>query len=177
MHVHILVPIDGSDTSEKGLAEAIRTASGQARITLLTVIDGFDLGDARAGRASTSAGVDVLIQQGRKILSEAAEKVGRRGIPVETVLIEAVGGRVAHHIVDEAENRRADLIVMGTHGRGGVTRLVLGSDAEKVVQRSAIPVMLVRGGDRAISVAQVARRIWHEQTTLHRAPRCIEPDL
>lgn len=60
------------------------------------------------------------------------------------MLCETVGHAVADVIVEQAKKRRADLIVLGTHGRRGITRLVMGSDAEGVVRTTRMPVLLVR---------------------------------
>jgi nucleotide-binding universal stress UspA family protein len=60
------------------------------------------------------------------------------------VLVEKFGGLVADVIIAQARKQRAGLIVLGTHGRRGVTRLVMGSDAEGVVRRTPVPVLLVR---------------------------------
>jgi nucleotide-binding universal stress UspA family protein len=64
-------------------------------------------------------------------------------VEVDTVLHEPVTKRVADEVLREAKRWEADLIVMGTHGRRGVQRLVLGSDAEQVVRQAEIPVLLV----------------------------------
>jgi nucleotide-binding universal stress UspA family protein len=67
---------------------------------------------------------------------------------VKSVLVEKFIGPVAEIIVSQAKKQRADLIVIGTHGRRGVTRLVMGSDAEGVVRRSPVPVLLVRSREQ-----------------------------
>ena len=67
---------------------------------------------------------------------------------VETTLVEARGRRVADVIVAQAKKWKADVIVIGTHGREGLARVVLGSDAELVVRESPVPVLLVRGRTR-----------------------------
>jgi nucleotide-binding universal stress UspA family protein len=66
-------------------------------------------------------------------------------VKVDTLLLETLGRRVADVIVREAKKWRADVIVLGTHGRSGLSRVVLGSDAELVVRESPVPVLLVRG--------------------------------
>ncbi len=71
----------------------------------------------------------------------AAEK---EGIRAKTLLRETLGGPAADSIVRDARRQRADLIVLGTHGRRGLRRMVLGSDAEAVVRTSPVPVLLVR---------------------------------
>jgi nucleotide-binding universal stress UspA family protein len=70
--------------------------------------------------------------------------VRKHGIEVEPVLLETVGRRVADLIIKQAKKWRADVIVLGTHGRRGLSRLVMGSDAEVVLRETPIPVLLVR---------------------------------
>jgi nucleotide-binding universal stress UspA family protein len=66
-------------------------------------------------------------------------------------LRESAGARIADVIVERAKRWRSDLIVMGTHGRRGVSRMLMGSDAELVVRNASAPVLLVRAGGRARS--------------------------
>jgi len=68
--------------------------------------------------------------------------------------VETAGYGVADVILKQAKKTRADLIVMGTHGRRGVARLVMGSDAEGVVRGAPVPVLLVRSADKARSPAK-----------------------
>ena len=72
------------------------------------------------------------------------EQANAQGVTAETSLHDLRGGRVADAIVEEARQSRCDLIVIGTHGRRGVARAMLGSDAENVVRSSPVPVLLVR---------------------------------
>jgi nucleotide-binding universal stress UspA family protein len=67
-------------------------------------------------------------------------------VRAKTLMRETLGGPAAYTIVRDARRQRADLIVLGTHGRRGLRRLVLGSDAEAVVRTSPVPVLLVRAG-------------------------------
>jgi nucleotide-binding universal stress UspA family protein len=85
---------------------------------------------------------------GQQILDRAAKLAAARGTRPETELRENVTGRIADVLIDRAKRWRADLIVMGTHGRRGVNRLVLGSAAELVVRNSPVPVLLVRSARR-----------------------------
>ncbi len=68
----------------------------------------------------------------------------RQGISPECVLLESIGGAAADLILAQAKEWAADLIVMGTHGRRGLLRVALGSDAEQVVRAATVPVLLVR---------------------------------
>jgi nucleotide-binding universal stress UspA family protein len=87
-------------------------------------------------------------KRGEELLRRHERRCRQRGIAPETALYVTIAGRAADIIVREAKRWRADLIVMGTHGRRGVTRLALGSDAEQVVRRSPVPVLLSRAGRR-----------------------------
>jgi nucleotide-binding universal stress UspA family protein len=87
--------------------------------------------------------LDALAAAGRKALARIERGARAAGARPETVLVEDCGGRVADAIVQQAKRWRADLIVMGTHGRRGVKRVLLGSDADLVVRYSPVPVLLI----------------------------------
>ena len=74
--------------------------------------------------------IESLREGGQKILREAEAYVRQQGVPTDSVLLEAIGGPAADLIVAQAREWHAELIVMGTHGRRGLRRLALGSDAE-----------------------------------------------
>jgi len=88
--------------------------------------------------------VQALREGGKKLLAGAAARVRKHGIDVEPVLLESVGSRVADLIIKQAKKWRADVIVLGTHGRRGLSRVVMGSDAETVLRETPVPVLLVR---------------------------------
>ena len=152
MFKRILVPVDGSRTSEHGLAYAIRLARSQrATLYLLHVLDEHILiGYAEAGAvaAVTEEFLDALRASGKKILERARSKAAKAGVQSKTALSDNIMGSIAEVIVAQARKARAGLIVMGTHGRRGVTRLVLGSAAEGVVRSAPVPVLLVRAAPR-----------------------------
>jgi nucleotide-binding universal stress UspA family protein len=142
----ILVPVDGSPTSNSGLDEAVRLArAGGSKIRLLHIID-----DTLAFNSPDGAGVnyvlDALRGSARQALKNAGDRVRRAKLEAETGLVENFTGRVADAIVEQAKRWRADVIVMGTHGRRGFDRLLIGSNAELVVRHSHIPVLLVPAG-------------------------------
>ncbi len=146
MYERILVPVDGSPTSGAGLDEAIRLAKlTGAQLRLLHVVDPMpiSLGAGAYGMAGTDV-LTVLEDAGRTILQSAREQVAAAGIAVDTALVGPLGGRVSDHIVAQCGDWGADLIVLGTHGRRGVGRMLLGSDAEQVLRSAAVPVLLVR---------------------------------
>lgn len=142
----ILVPVDGSPTSMRGLAEAlalVKQVNGTLR--LLHVVDELLLlGDVPLGTDYYNQWVEEVVARGRKIMREAQAFCRKKDVDAETVLIETVGKRAALAIVEHANEWPADLIVMGTHGRRGLGRLLMGSDAELVLRSASVPVMLVR---------------------------------
>jgi nucleotide-binding universal stress UspA family protein len=145
MYDRILVPVDGSECSSRALEEAARLAKTlHAKVKLIHVVNELILD----GSAMTAVGYDALItglrEGGKQILENAVRAAKGADIEPESQLLEAIGGRAAHMIVDEARRWRADLIVMGTHGRRGIVRLAMGSDAELVLRHSPVPVLVVR---------------------------------
>jgi nucleotide-binding universal stress UspA family protein len=147
MFKRILVPIDGSHTSNLGLSEAIKLAREQgAKLRLFHLVDEYvavSNPDAMAF-SNTDSLLESLRQGGKKIIEKAEALARRKGLTPESVMLESFGGRAADFIVAQAKKWRADLIVLGTHGRRGVKRLVMGSDAEQVVRTAPVPVLLVR---------------------------------
>ncbi len=145
MYKKILVPIDGSSTSNLGIREALKLAKDQgARLRLVHVVDELVIMSSPDAVVPVGDIVGVLREAGRKVLDRAAALVQKAGAKAETVLVERFGGRAADSIIAEAKKWHADLIVLGTHGRRGVRRMVLGSDAEEVVRSASVPVLLVR---------------------------------
>jgi nucleotide-binding universal stress UspA family protein len=151
MYQHILVPIDGSATAERGLREAIGIAAEQkARLRVLTVVDTLTLGMVEMSSVLDVQGVLAdLRRQGEQRLADAEARAREAGVKVTTVLREVKGGGVADAIVAETREHACDLVVMGTHGRRGMRRLTLGSDAELVLRTSPVPVLLVRHEEKA----------------------------
>ncbi|MEN7531281.1 MULTISPECIES: universal stress protein [unclassified Cupriavidus] len=143
----IAVAVDGSGTSDLALYEAIRVASGSgASVLALYVVDnGVMLFDA--GFYDPTQVQRAFVDSGTKALEAAGRLLGNEGVAHETKLVDdpAVIGDVAGSINAAASEWGADLLVIGTHGRRGVRRLVLGSVAEAVIRQSTMPVLLVRG--------------------------------
>ncbi len=152
MYDRILVPVDGSSTSTQGLDEAIELAKlTGGSLRLVHVVD--QLGFAAGFETYTGDLFGMLREAGEKVLEEARSRVAARGIAVTTFLCETFGTRVCDLVVEQAREWKADLIVIGSHGRRGMSRLFLGSDAELVVRMAPVPVLLVRA--RAEPVARV----------------------
>ena len=146
MYRHILVPVDGSSTSARALQEALGLARQQtAELELVYVMEDVLFLENEAyinyEEVQTSAR-----SAGEKTLAQAQAAVRQAGMTAEQRLLEARGERIARVIIEEARRWPADLIVIGTHGRSGFSRILFGSVAEGVVRTAHIPVLLVRGG-------------------------------
>jgi nucleotide-binding universal stress UspA family protein len=147
MYQNILVAIDGSHTSKLALQEAIKLAkalNGQLRI--VHAVDIVTLNwDAEYANPAEMWGA--MLKTGQEALRKA-ETTGRAaGVKTETKLIEidTLGQRIPEVIAEEAEAWPADVIVIGTHGRRGISHIFLGSVAEGVVRIATKPVLLIRG--------------------------------
>ncbi|HEX7012774.1 MAG TPA: universal stress protein [Steroidobacteraceae bacterium] len=145
MYRKILVAVDGSAPSLRGLMEAIGLAKAMgSQLRLVHVVNEYIDGVYGPGAMYYDHVLAALREAGAGVLKRAVRIVQEAGLEPEHKLIEIVGGRVADQVVKEATDWPADLIVLGTHGRRGLKRLALGSDAELVLRRSPVPVLLVR---------------------------------
>jgi nucleotide-binding universal stress UspA family protein len=141
----ILVPVDGSTPSNAGLAEALRLAPKGASIRLVHVVE-----DPVYAYGSADFMLDygelfeIMRADGKRILEKASRTAARKGVKAQTELAESRGRRVADAIVAAARRWKADAIVMGSHGRRGVSRVLLGSDAELVLRNTNLPLLLAR---------------------------------
>ena len=145
MYKRILVPLDGSATAERGLREATALCAGQqTKLLLLHVVDDYPLLIETSSMTGYDEMMKTLRQYGLEVLAKARKACEDASIHCETLLREVTGERVSDIIVDQAGQHACDLIVMGTHGRRGLQRLTLGSQAEAVARASTVPVLLVR---------------------------------
>lgn len=143
MFKRILVPADGSETATKALVAALqlaRDAGGRVRIVHsldeLAYVSGYDYGADLMRIVREHAGT---------VLQEAMDLAKASGVPADSKLVEAPGRRLGEVVADEARAWEADLIVVGTHGRHGFSRALLGSGAEQVIRMSPVPVLTIRG--------------------------------
>jgi nucleotide-binding universal stress UspA family protein len=150
MFKQVLVAVDGSPTSNRGLKAAIGLAADQhASLAIVHVVDTMAsmayVGDMSYVPASY---VDDMLEDlrvsGRRILAKAEGTARDAGVEAKTLLVETKGGTVAEAILGQARKAHADVIVLGTHGRRGLSRVLMGSDAETVLREARVPVMLVR---------------------------------
>lgn len=147
MYKNILVPVDDSKTSNLAIQEAIKLAKvHKSSIRIIHVVDEFIFTTGEI-ELDFSAIETAMKKTGLAILDKMEKKVREAHIPVESFLIEITdySGRVPEKIIEDSQNHHADVIVIGTHGRRGFNRLILGSVAEAVLRLATIPVLLIRG--------------------------------
>ena len=155
MYKRILVAIDGSATSDLALREAIELAKNQnAMLRLVHVVDGTPPAYMTAETTSAVAlhfplaeYQKVLQEAGEKLLTTRATTAREAGVNVDTKLITVgmLGERIYEAIEEQSKQWSANLIVVGTEGRRGFQRLMIGSVAEGLVRISTKPVLLIRG--------------------------------
>lgn len=144
IYQRILAPIDGSTASEYALREAIRLTNAQTRLRLIYVLDETLPLDAEVyGAIDYEAVVEAERLSGERALARAMERVRESGRTAESAMINTTEERGAGAIGNEARRWRADLIVMGSHGRSGLSRLLMGSVAEDVTRHAPVPVLMV----------------------------------
>lgn len=143
MYQRILVPLDGSQLAEAALAHAQQLAHQfGSEITLLrVVVSPYAIVAPDMVLIGQDVNQEVFLQQAEQYLQETAGQLAVQGVTVHTLACE---GPVAEAILDHARARDIDLIVMSTHGRGGISRWVYGSVADRVLQAAPCPVLLIR---------------------------------
>lgn len=141
MYNHILVPVDESDPASAALDHALEIAADQnATVSLLYVADTNEPSQTRLGTEV----VDVLEETGEEVLENARERAAEYDVSIKSKLEQ---GNPRDVIVQHAPQIDADLIVMGTHGRDGLERYILGSVAAHVANTAPVPVLTVCGAD------------------------------
>ncbi|HET6453423.1 MAG TPA: universal stress protein [Armatimonadota bacterium] len=145
MYKQILIPLDGSELAEGAISHAMEIAKAfKAKVTLLSVVEPVAVyPQPGAVGPVVSVSMDVQDEVGKvaEYLDGVADKLRQEGIDVLRVVRE---GDPAGQIVDYAHLNQVDLIVMSTHGRSGIQRLVYGSVAEHVLHHATVPILLVR---------------------------------
>jgi nucleotide-binding universal stress UspA family protein len=145
LYKKILVALDGSAAAERGLREAIRLAKADAaELLILHVANEFYAYAYIEGMGLDADKMEALRHEGRRLLDRARAAAERQGVRARSVMREIASGAAAESIVREAKKQGVGLIVLGTHGRRGLRRMVLGSDAEQVVRTATVPVLFVR---------------------------------
>lgn len=148
MYQRILVPVDGSAASQRGLQEAlqlVKLSGGQ--VQALHVVNELLVEFGHEPSLYHADLVEGLREAGRRVLELAQSAARTEGIELQVQMIEVIGGRAADTILEVAREWPADVIVMGTHGRRGLSRLALGSDAALVLRDAPVPVLMVRNAE------------------------------
>jgi nucleotide-binding universal stress UspA family protein len=144
MFNHLVIATDGSQASEKAVAQGLALARQLgARVTMVTVTEPLPpmmAGDALA--VSLQEFAKAAEAHADRVLSGAAAAAGSSGVPCEVVHVR--DRFPAEGIIETAKGRGGDLIVVGSHGRRGVSKLLLGSQANSIVTQSSIPVLVCR---------------------------------
>ena len=154
----LLVPLDGSEMAEVALAKAMELAAMMQHPKLLLL---------RAAEAHTFPGVDPteaqvkVVREAEEYLDAVAERLHRKGI--RDVQTSVWYGHPAESIVEAARFYEVDLIVMSTHGRSGLGRLILGSVAESVIRGTVMPILLVRLPEAPVELREGAGRAREEK--------------
>ena len=142
MYKRILVPFDGSDTSRKALDSAIQLArESGGRLRIIHSLDelrnmtpyDYTVEVLETARAGANAA-----------LAEALGLASAADVAAETAMLEGLDLRLGEVVADDARAWHADLVVVGTHGRRGVGRVLLGSGAEQIIRLAPVPVLAVR---------------------------------
>jgi nucleotide-binding universal stress UspA family protein len=142
MYKRILVPVDGSDTSNRAVTAALQMARDSgARVRFVHALDEL----AYLTGYEYSADLMQVARDGGNQVLEAAQAMARSaGVPADSRLVETAGRRLGELVAEEARNWEADLVAVGTHGRRGIGRILLGSGAEQVLRLAPVPVLAVR---------------------------------
>jgi nucleotide-binding universal stress UspA family protein len=139
----ILVPVDGSPTSTKALTAALQLArEGGGRVRLVHSLDelAYVSGFEYSGNL-----IQIARESAEKVLADAGEMAKAAGVLFDTQLIDFPGQRLGETIAQQVKDFDADLVVVGTHGRRGFSRALLGSGAEQIIRMSPTPVLVIRG--------------------------------
>ena len=144
MFTRILVPTDGSDLSNKAIAAAIDLAKTlKATVVGMTTLEPYSYSNLSEYRPETLDDYESLMDQfGAERLGRIADAAAQAGVPVETVSVKSFSPYEA--IIDTAKAKGCDLIIMASHGRRGLNAVLLGSETQKVLTHTSIPVMVYR---------------------------------
>lgn len=146
MYARILCPIDGSATSNRAVDEALDLATAlRSEIRFIHVVDLYFTLSVFGDRDPSDSVLKPFRSAGDELLSRTVGMAGARHITASASLIDAPRHRAATEIVHECSRWNAEVIVIGTHGRRGLARALMGSDAEAIVSTAPVPVLLVRG--------------------------------
>lgn len=149
MYKRILVPVDGSTTSNRALTSALQLARETgAQVRLLYVVEemvylsGYDQFGVYSGDVAK-----IVRESGEKVLDDSMAIATAAGVQADHVLVDTFTQRLGDVVADAAKAWNADLVVVGTHGRRGIGRVLMGSGAEEIVRLAPVPVLVIRARD------------------------------
>ena len=145
MFKRILVPVDGSATSNKALVIALQLArDAGGRVRLLHSVDEFT---AVSGFAYGSDVMQIVRENAAKVLVDGMAIAKAAGVEADEQLVDQPDARLGHTVSEAARAWGADLVVVGTHGRRGIGRVLMGSGAEQVTREASVPVLVIRSDE------------------------------
>ena len=143
MFKRILVPVDGSATSTKALTAALQMArDAGGRVRVLHSVDDLPY---LSGFEYSGEVIKIARENAAKVLDDALAAAKAAGVTADQQLIDQPGQRLGQSVSDAAVAWDADLVVVGTHGRRGIGRVLMGSGAEQVIRLAPVPVLVIRG--------------------------------
>ena len=150
MYQHILIPTDGSELAERAVTHGLSLAKFlRAKVTVVIVEEPVPIGWWSAGESRLADMADITAKYNEEIqkhvasvLDRAANAAKQAGVPCETIQVQDVPPYQA--IIVTATDRACDLIVMASHGRSGLSAVVLGSVTNKVLTHTKVPVLVVQ---------------------------------
>lgn len=153
MYRQILVPVDGSDTANKALQAALELAKDSGgRVRAIHVMEEVAYAsNFNQFGVYTEELLNAMQEAGKGILQDAMTRAQSAGVAADTLLFDSVSGRLAEVVANAAREWNADLIVVGTHGRRGVGRMLMGSGAEQIIRLAPVPVLVIRSGTESSS--------------------------
>ncbi|RYF41347.1 MAG: universal stress protein [Comamonadaceae bacterium] len=146
MYKRILVPVDGSATSNRALTTALQMArDAGGRVRLVHVVDelAYLAGYNQFGGYSGEL-IKAMQDNGARVLNDGMAIAQAAGVEADNMLFDNFGERLGDAVADAAKRWNADLVVVGTHGRRGLGRVFLGSGAEQIIRLAPVPVLVVR---------------------------------
>ena len=148
MYQHLVVAVDGSKTSLNALQHAAELAKAvKARLTLVTVANPGEYMSLAPEFLQHESYEAAAIAGGNEVLAEASDAAKAAGVAdVQAhLLVRSKGAKeMAQELVDYADSKKADLLVLGTHGRSGLMHLLMGSFAETLMRQSHLPLLVIR---------------------------------
>ena len=149
MFKRVLIPVDGSQTSNRALTTALQLARETGGLVrLLYVVEELAHLSGYDQFAVSSADMAAIVREsGQKVLDDSMAIAAAAGVQVDHVLVDTFTQRLGEVVAAAAKAWHADLVVVGTHGRRGIGRVLMGSGAEEIIRLAPVPVLVVRARD------------------------------